>query len=157
MNFGDPRLPDHFWAHVVPEPNSGCWLWTGRLDRYGYARTWIKGKAITGHRRSFLAASSLAPGLQLDHLCRVRSCVNPAHLDPVTLVENVMRGESNWAVNARRTTCKSGHPFDERNTYLYRGMRQCLECKKLRKRAARALQRNTGGILQPPVKLGARA
>jgi hypothetical protein len=70
-------------------------------------------------------------GLELDHLCRVRGCVNPKHLEPVTHRENLMRGESWSAVNARKTHCPEGHPYDETNTYIDgKGRRRCRECAR---------------------------
>lgn len=139
MNFGDARLPSRFWDKVTPDSNSGCWLWIGKLDRYGYAKTSVKTRAVTGHRMAYLAVAPIPDGLTLDHLCRVRNCVNPAHLEPVTNVENVMRGESVWAVNARKTECHKGHPLDEANTYVTTdGFRQCRKCKadeKVRRRS----------------------
>ncbi len=67
--------------------------------------------------------------MALDHLCKVRRCVNPDHLEIVTLVENVMRGDSEHAKNARKTHCKRGHEFTIRNTQYMRGnKRRCGKC-----------------------------
>ncbi len=67
--------------------------------------------------------------MALDHLCRNRRCVNPDHLEIVTLVENVMRGQSQHAINARKTHCKHGHGFTKTNTgTTYIGTRYCLKC-----------------------------
>jgi hypothetical protein len=72
-------------------------------------------------------------GLELDHLCRVRACVNPGHLEPVTHRVNTLRGETVAARNARATHCPAGHPYDEVNTYADRlGRRSCRECCRRR-------------------------
>ena len=81
-------VDERFWRFVSPEPNSGCWLWTG-ADTRGYGAL---GKNGLAHRVSFeMHVGPILPGLTLDHLCRTPACVNPAHLEPVTLAENVRR------------------------------------------------------------------
>lgn len=113
-SFLDKRLPSRFWDKASPCPMSGCWIWTAAVNREGYAMFRLEGSAQLGHRVSFVALRGAIPaGLQLDHLCRVRCCVNPAHLEPVTNEVNAARG---W--RPVRTHCPNGHPFDEQNTYL---------------------------------------
>lgn len=146
---GDERLPPRFWAKVEVRAN-GCWVWTGarsgckggtRDDQYGYIR--VDGKALRAHRFAYEALVGPIPtGLQLDHLCRFRPCVNPAHLEPVTNRENGLRGESPAAQAARKTHCPQGHPYDATNTASYRGKRYCKTCN--REKAARAYARRTG-------------
>lgn len=130
--FLDPRLPDRFWAKCTPEPNSGCWLWLAASNRDGYG---VFSDRLA-HRISYAALSKeIGPGLELDHLCRVRSCVNPEHVEPVTHYENTMRGESLAARQARQTHCRRGHEFTEANTLLRLGLhdrriyRQCHACR----------------------------
>ena len=136
MNFGDPRLPERFWAKCMPEPMSGCWLWFARRNRDGYGsvarRLPVPGRRkwspYSAHRWAYQHLVGPSPdGLQLDHKCRVRCCVNPAHLEPVTQQENIRRG-----VHVFVTNCKHGHPFDEANTYRVRGRRQCRTCNRNR-------------------------
>lgn len=96
MTFGDARLPDRFWSKCVPEPNSGCWLWYGASARgYGYIQIKIAFrtyKAKIAHRHAYESlVGPIAPGLDLDHLCRNTACCNPAHLEPVTHAENMRR------------------------------------------------------------------
>ncbi len=95
-------LHERMMKNVSIEPNSGCWLWVGTVDLNGYARfaEVIRGKHYNriAHRAIYTALIGPIPeGLQLDHLCRVRCCVNPQHLEPVTLQENLRRGEGNRA------------------------------------------------------------
>jgi hypothetical protein len=97
----------------IPEPNSGCWLWIGDAQANGYGRY----NGTVAHRVTYeLLVGPIPTGLTLDHKCRIRCCVNPAHLEPVTNVENVLRGDSVPAKNRRKTHCEHGHPFDEQNT-----------------------------------------
>jgi len=132
-NFGDERLPQRFWDKVQPCPMSGCWLWVGSLGGDGYGIAVHEGRLVSAHRRSFAVLSGKIPkGLQLDHLCRVRCCVNPAHLEPVTQRTNSLRGVGFTAVNAKKTHCPKGHAYDEANTYKYpkSGARYCRACKR---------------------------
>lgn len=108
-----------------------CWLWTGQLDQAGYAKVKIDGRMQKGHRVAYQAwVGPIPEGLQLDHLCRVRRCVNPAHLEPVTNRENTLRGENIVGINAAKTHCKRGHPFDEANTRVWRNSRICKQCRR---------------------------
>jgi hypothetical protein len=129
-------LHDRFMERFEKTP-SGCWLWTESLTACGYGRLWDGIKLLTAHRYAYEHLVGPIPkGLQIDHLCRVRHCVNPAHLEPVTATENWRRGFSDAAVNSRKTHCKRGHPFDEKNTRLKRGdflRRECRICERKRK------------------------
>jgi hypothetical protein len=112
-----------------------CWLWTAWLDRNGYGRFWLDGRNLGAHRVAYeLFVGPIPAGLEIDHLCRVRNCVNPEHLEPVTTAENVRRGTSANVIRelARdRTSCRKGHPYVEENLYIDRkGNRGCLTCKK---------------------------
>lgn len=101
--FGDERLPSRFWARVTLDA-CGCWLWTGSTNRGGYGNFSHLGE-VSAHRSAFHALVGPIPaGMHLDHLCRVRSCCNPAHLEPVTNRENARRGAI--ARIPRCPTCK---------------------------------------------------
>lgn len=109
----------------------GCWLWTGDANNVGYGKVRRNGKAHRAHRYAYEQLVGPIPeGLTLDHLCRVRLCVNPAHLEPVTLRENVMRGTSVTAINAKKTHCPRGHEYDR----IYAGHRKCQTCDTIRLR-----------------------
>ena len=139
------RIPirDRYARHYVVDAQSGCWLWTKYLTRDGYAKAklpkvegdWRHGtRTVVAHRVMYEEYVGPIPeGLTLDHLCRVRHCVNPAHLEPVTAEENVMRGEGPCARNARKTHCDHGHPLSGGNlyTYVFRGRtwRACKTCR----------------------------
>jgi hypothetical protein len=143
--FGDPRLPERFWAKVVPEPNTGCWIWTASTDGRGYGHCSDgHGKTVHAYRLAYETLVGPVPeGLELDHVrargCVGRACVNPAHLEPVTHQENVRRGDGWSGRHARATHCPAGHPYDEANTYVDpRGKRQCRQCQRASDAAVRA-------------------
>ena len=110
---------------------NGCWDWVGAL-RHGYGRVHDRGRSVPAHRVSYERAKGPIPtGLTIDHLCRNRACGNPDHMETVTNVENVMRGVSAPAQNARKTHCKHGHPFTPANTGFFgRGYRRCWTCHR---------------------------
>lgn len=113
-----------------------CWEWQGCKNVTGYGLIALgashPGKSVVVHRVSFEHFVGPIPrGLSLDHLCRNRACVNPAHLEPVTHRVNVLRGESPAAKFAARDCCPQGHPFDEENTYHWRGRRLCRACRRV--------------------------
>lgn len=128
-----------FWAKVerdgpIPEfaPRLGpCWLWTGKINpKTGYGSY----SNSSSHRAAWIFTNGPVPeGLQLDHLCRVRACCNPAHLEPVTRSENQLRGLGS-GLRKPTTHCLRGHEYTPENTY--RPPRQnhkvCLECKRTR-------------------------
>lgn len=136
-----------------PEPNTGCWLWLGKLSREnGYGQMGVMGKTRYAHRLAWeVAHGPIPPGLTIDHLCRQRSCVNPDHLEVVTIRENVLRGVGRSAVNHRKTHCKYGHEFSPKNTHIDpKGKRVCRACKrdtyrKVQQRKAVRARTTSGG------------
>lgn len=118
--------------------DEGCWLWTGNTNDQGYGLLLWNERSQRAHRLMYeIMVGPIPEGLVLDHLCRVRNCVRPDHLDPVTQGENTRRGMGFVGVNFRRTVCANGHPFDEANTYICpNGWRRCRRCRTLGMRAA---------------------
>jgi hypothetical protein len=118
-----------FWDKVYKHEN-GCWIWTASHNRGGYGQFYVDGKMLRAHRVAYeLVAGPIPIGLDLDHLCRVRNCVNPDHLEPTTRKENVHRGIGPAAMKAKQKYCKNGHLFDEKNTYIRSdGNRGCRSC-----------------------------
>ena len=113
-----------------------CWVWQAETwDGYGYFH--LHHHQVKAHRWVYEHMMGPIPaGLELDHLCRNRSCVNPAHLEPVTHRVNVLRGLCPPAVNARKTHCVKGHEYTPENTYTYPdGRKWCLTCKRAEARA----------------------
>ena len=147
MNIQDPyRARDRLENLTVPEPNSGCLLWLGNIDRKGYGRIVIDKKLLFAHRVAFtiLGARNLSPGLVLDHKCRVRCCVNPQHLEEVPSKENSMRGIGACAQNAKKTHCKNGHPLTGENLGGNGlGGRRCMTCKRQKNKEWLAKQKGT--------------
>lgn len=118
------------------QKTDGCWLWRGSLVVNGYGRMRPHGKAnhVNAHRISYeLYVGRIPEGLTLDHLCRVRACVNPSHLEPVTKSVNTLRGYGAAAKNARKIQCNRGHKYTSKNTYLRSsGHRICRRCYEIR-------------------------
>ena len=134
--------------------NTSCVVYGGRINKgTGYGEVTVRSptaaKGYTtamAHRIAYEKANGPIPaGMQIDHLCRNRACVNPSHLEAVTQRENLLRGTGTPAKNAAKTQCKHGHPFDATNTYVKpNGSRQCRACARryqnARNRALRASQ-----------------
>lgn len=130
---------ERFWAKVdrngpIPDyaPELGpCWIWTANTSGgTGYGNFWLGRSYGKAHRFSYeLMKGAIPDGLDLDHLCRVRACVNPAHLEAVTRQENIKRSPIAIATrNAAKTHCPKGHPYAGDNLYIARGRRTCRAC-----------------------------
>lgn len=125
-------LPEHIAAKFGAAEN-GCWEWHGARDKYGYGQAWWNGGRVKAHRLVYeLLVADIADGLQIDHLCRNRCCVNPQHLEPVTRRVNIQRGESPAGQHSRATHCPQGHPYHGDNLYVRpsNNGRECRTCRR---------------------------
>jgi hypothetical protein len=139
------------FAENVALDDDGCWIWLGPTVHNGYGRICVNSKPSMAHRWAYEHFVGPIPqGLQIDHLCRVRACCNPDHLEPVTPLENTRRGQGNGS----KTHCNYGHPFDDSNTvWIKDGARKpCRACRECRRafgrewtRRHRAQLKRTGG------------
>jgi hypothetical protein len=138
---------DRFWPKVDKDLSSGCWNWTASLVTGGYGGfADDQLRPVRAHRFAYeLLVGPIPAGLHLDHLCRNRRCVNPAHLEPVTNPENVLRGEGPTAQLAQRTHCKNGHPLSDENVLLTSERRHCRACSRERRRSYDARDRAQRG------------
>ncbi len=124
--------------------SNGCWEWKRGLGAGGYGQ-FYDGKVRRAHRHSYEYFKGKIPkGLVLDHLCRVRNCINPEHLEIVTSKENILRGIGISALNKKKKICKRGHKFIGKNVIYYKkdGKRECRKCKKILGKEYRAKVKN---------------
>lgn len=139
-----PRLtPDErLFSKIEKSPDpEGCWLWTGSIAPTGYGLLRRDKRTQYAHRFMYeRLVGEIPDGLVIDHLCRVRNCVNPKHLEPVTQYVNVIRGDGP-KVHGSKTHCLRGHPFTEENTYVFRNGRHCRLCKRERQEKYNARKR----------------
>lgn len=115
------RAPDdvRFWSKVDRSDPDGCWPWIAKTRSMGYGYFHWQGQQRPAHRVSWqLLRGEIPANADLDHLCRNRVCVNPAHLEPVTHHVNVLRGEGFSGKNARKTHCPQGHEYSPENTIV---------------------------------------
>ena len=121
---------ERFWSKV--NKTKTCWLWIGSMTSLGYGQLYHNKTTVSAHRIAYeLCKGSIPKGLTIDHLCRVRHCVNPEHLEAVTGKENTLRGVGPSAINAKKTHCPQGHPYSGNNLYIHpkRKSRMCRICR----------------------------
>ena len=122
-----------FWEKVDASPER-CWIWKGSKTFEGYGHFKTRQKTHRAHRFSYeLHKGKIPNDLVLDHLCKNRLCVNPNHLDAVTNKENILRGNSFSAINAKKTICCRGHPLTPDNLYAKSKVRRCKACAKIQR------------------------
>ena len=119
-----------YWLKV--EKTKSCWNWLGEITSKGYGRIQVKSRRLRAHRFFFELSGKIIPkDLELDHLCRNKRCVNPSHLEAVTHRENIKRA---WLVRLK-PNCPKGHPYNERNLYMFtdkttgKKWRMCRKCR----------------------------
>jgi len=149
-------LKKRFWAKVVVAQNH-CWEWTGADNGKGYGQFWDGQQLVPAHRIAFeWLRGEIPEGLELDHLCRNKKCVNPMHLELVTRSENTKRGIGPALAAQKqraKTHCPHGHPYSPENTYITPvGGRQCIICRNARNR--RYKQSLKSKYLIPPNPVG---
>ena len=135
-------LRERIEQNVVIDRDTGCWIWQLSVLKSGYGCIRVSGRTHTAHAVAYRVFCGQVPdGLELDHLCGVRECCNPQHLEPVTHRENVLRGRGR-AAKAAITHCPHGHAYSEDNTYVNQGRRFCRACGNARARAYKARLRS---------------
>jgi hypothetical protein len=130
---------ERFWSFIDRTPD-GCWTWQGSHDPSGYGSfVGEHGVLVKSHRYSYeLLVEPIPEGLHLDHLCRNPPCCNPSHLEPVTCLENVRRGQG----HVSKTHCPQGHPYEGENLRFHKGRRHCRTCGIDRARHWREARKN---------------
>lgn len=131
------QLAERFWPKV--DKDDDCWYWIGAIDSHGYGSIRDGSHQRGAHRVAYeLLRGAIPEGLQIDHLCENRSCVNPDHLEAVTQAENVRRS----AASEPRRACPQGHPYSGDNLLDYPSGRRCRICKAgTRRRSTRRHRR----------------
>jgi len=140
-------LVKRFWAKVdthgkIPPLRQGlgaCWIWTASCQTSGYGTFAINArKLVRAHRFAYeLMRGKIPDGFEIDHLCRVRNCVNPFHMEVVVHAENMRRSHGKIS----QTHCKRGHPLSGSNLVLHQGRRHCRACQSVRRAAYRLHQK----------------
>lgn len=116
----------------------GCWLWKGFIHPGGYVQFWFQGVPVKGHRYSYeLFEGPIPDGHDVHHICGVKHCVNPSHLE--TLPKDIhralhMKETEPWKWQSGKTHCPQGHEYTKENTYLRYNKRYCLTCRNIRNR-----------------------
>lgn len=136
----DQKWIARFWRKVAVAANSDCWTWCAGKNGNGYGQFFLDGQNRLSHRISLnLFGVQIADGLVVDHICRNRSCVNPAHLRVVDRRTNALENSSaNAYFNTLKTHCPKGHPYSGENLIVWRNKRMCRTCRREYQRIRRA-------------------
>jgi hypothetical protein len=150
-------LVERIASRVSVELPDGCWWWQGSTTPAGYGYLEFEGRRQGVHRWVYeLCVGPIPRGMVVDHLCDNPRCVRPDHLEAKTQRANVLRGASLSAQRALRTHCPAGHPYDEANTYEWRGHRRCRTCHRenVRRSTRRAAELRDGPVEVGHISLG---
>ena len=136
---------ERFMEKVDKSGSDGCWVWSAKISYNGYGQFWFNGKDALAHRMAYeLFVGPIPEGLQIDHLCRNRACVNPDHLEAVSARENLLRGSSPRLQNYWSDSCMAGHPRTSDNLTFVNGRKRCRVCGRERQREYRSRRRIAG-------------
>ena len=147
-------MPSYRWPVLrfieKVKPDGHCWRWVASIDRStGYGKFSVGYMMKWAHRCSFeLFSGQITSGLDIDHTCRNRWCVNPDHLEPVTHAENMRRSPIVGKNQSVKTHCPHGHEYTSRNTYRRKGTRFCRSCRDQRLRAIQSFGTSIGHEIQ---------
>ncbi len=142
------KLEPRFWEKVAVGGTDECWPWRAYINPKGYGSFEVcfngRAQGIEAQRLGWQIVNGDIPvGATIDHLCRNRACVNPAHMEAVSTKENVLRGVGLTAMNKRKTHCPNGHPYSHANTHVRtRGSRECRTCIRERATGYRVAKRS---------------
>ena len=141
-------LPKGAASRISIDEETGCWNWTGYVAKNGYGKITYNKKSYKAHRLVYeLLVKPIETGLQIDHLCRNRRCVNPTHLEEVTQKENILRGTSPTAENKNKTHCVHGHELSGENLLVSSGGRRvCRICHRKQKSAWKQKNKGSGQV-----------
>jgi hypothetical protein len=125
----DKTVDGRLAARTIRDDQSGCWEWQGATKRGGYGHMSVDGRMQLVHRLAWeVVAGPIEPGLEIDHLCRNRQCLNPAHLEPVTKEENVRRGSTKYEpdnkVNREAVNVQYLQFYEKVRTYVHDGQEE---------------------------------
>lgn len=136
------NVTERFWPKV--RKSAGCWEWIAVKDSKGYGCFWRNYVMQSAHRVAYeLTKGAIPEGLDIDHLCMNRACVNPEHLEAVTHHVNIRRSPDTIpSLNAAKTHCPKGHEYTEANTQFENGRRRCATCRRAENRDRSARRRS---------------
>lgn len=136
-------VEQRFWNKVDRRPDNECWEWQASRT-HGYGSFGVDGKNVRAHRVAYeLVKGPIPDGLVIDHVCENRACVNPAHLEAVTHLENIRRGYRRDVVHPP-THCVNGHPLSPDNVYVHHGSKACRMCRQMNHRVEKAKAQAVG-------------
>ena len=131
------QAKERLLSKIQIDDKTGWWNWVGSVSQNGYGRIaykYARGWSFEAYRLSYMLFKKtvISSNLQIDHICENKRCCNPTHLREVTQQQNILRGKSVIAINARKTQCPKGHEYNKENTRYYKNGRSCRKCENIR-------------------------